>query len=260
MTGHFRSWAGHAAGAFLGMLALAAPLAAQPADSTQHGRWITDAELSFTDMAGNKSLSLLSTGIGFRLQDHSNFEVSVKGSARYGKSEGDVAVSIYRGEFNLRFQPRREISPFLRTTLEHDGVRRLDVRAALAVGAEMNLLAQGPSSMTLGLALLQDYESRDLPEGSTEQPTLSSTRFNLQFRGATPLTPDVTLDHSSQIQPVAGDLSDYLLTSQTSIKVKLTRILAFQTSYTFNRDVSPLPGVEFRNDRTLTTGLVVHLE
>ncbi len=260
MTGQFKHWARHASGAILGMLALAAPLGAQPADSTNHGRWVTDAELSFTDMAGNKSLSLLSTGLGFQLQEHRSVEVSVKGSARYGKSEGSVAVSIYRGEFNLRLRPRREISPFLRTTLEHDAVRLLDVRAAIAVGAEVNLLAQGPSKMTLGLALLQDYESRDLPAGSTAEPTLSSTRFNLQFRGATPLTPDVTLDHSSQIQPVAGDLADYLLTSQTSIKVKLTRVLAFQTSYSFNRDVSPLPGVEFRNDRTLTTGLVVHLE
>lgn len=260
MTGQFNKRARVCIGAIAATIALAAPLHAQPADSTDQGRWVTDAELSFTDMAGNKSLSLLSTGLGLRLQEHERVEVSVKGSARYGKSEGDVAVSIYRGEFNLRFQPRREISPFLRTTLEHDGVRLLDVRAAIAVGAEMNFLAQGPGRMTLGLALLQDYESRDLPEGSTAQPTLSSTRFNVQLRGAAPLTPDVTLDHSSQIQPVAGDLTDYLLTSQTSIKVKLTRILAFQTSYTFNRDVSPLPGVEFKNDRTLTTGLVVHLE
>ena len=238
----------------------AAVLHAQPADSTEHGRWVADAELSFTDMAGNKSLSLLSTGLGRRLLENKRVEIAVKGSARYGKSEGDVAVSIYQGEFNLRFQPRRELSPFLRTTLQHDAVRLLDLRAAIAVGAEVNLLVEGPSTMTLGLALLQDYESRDLPAGSTAAPTLSSTRFNLQFRGATPLTTDVTLDHSSQIQPVAGDLADYLLTSQTAIKVKLTRTLAFQTTYTFNRDVSPLPGVEFRNDRTLTTGLVVHLE
>lgn len=260
MIRHSTRWFSLAVSVALLLPLLAARLHAQPADSTEHGRWVADAELSFTDMAGNKSLSLLSTGMGLKLLENTRVEVAVKGSARYGKSEGDVAVSIYQGEFNLRFQPRRELSPFLRTTLQHDAVRLLDVRAAIAVGAEVNLLAQGPSTMTLGLALLQDYESRDLPAGSTEQPTLSSTRFNLQFRGATPLTSDVTLDHSSQIQPVAGDLADYLLTSQTAIKVKLTRTLAFQTTYTFNRDVSPLPGVEFRNDRTLTTGLVVHLE
>ena len=260
MIRYSRGWLSLAISLMLLLQLPASQLRAQPADSTDHGRWVADAELSFTDMAGNKSLSLLSTGLGLRLLENTRFEVAITGSARYGKSEGDVAVSIYQGEINLRFRPRREVSPFLRTTLQQDAVRLLDIRAAIAVGAEVNLLAQGPSRMTLGLALLQDYESRDLPAGSTEQPTLSSTRFNVQFRGATPLTPDVTLDHSSQVQPVAGDLADYLLTSRTSIKVKLTRTLAFQTAYTFNRDVSPLPGVEFRNDRTLTTGLVVHLE
>jgi hypothetical protein len=130
----------------------------------------------------------------------------------------------------------------------------------VAAGAEFNVVTDGPSTLTLGLALLQDYESRDLPDTSAEQPTLSATRLNLQFRGATPLRPGVVVAHTSQLEPVAGDLSDYLFTSKTSLKVALTDALAFQTSYAFNRDNSPPPGVASKDDRTLTTGLVVEFK
>lgn len=234
-----------------------ATLAAQPPDSTRQHHWSGHGEFSFTDMAGNKSLSLLTTGAGVRLKNDNRYTVDLTGSAQYGRSEGDVAVASLGGELNLRFQPARRISPFLRATAAHDAIRNLDVRLSIAAGAEFNAVTDGPSTITLGLALLQDYESRNLPEGSTDPAEVSSTRFNLQFRGATPLRPGVMVSHSSQLEPVAGDLGDYLFTSKTAIKVALTDALAFQTSYSFNRDVTPPPGVEFRNDRTLTTGLVV---
>ncbi len=239
-------------------LTLPATLAAvQPPDSTPGGQWSANGEFSFTDIAGNKSLSLLNTGLGTRLMNDSHYELALTGAAQYGRSDGDVAVSSVQGEFNLRLQPARRISPFVRATAAHDAIRNLNIRMSMAAGAEFNLITDGPSSVTVGIALLQDYESRALPVGSTEAADVSSTRFNLQFRGATPLRPGVTVTHSSQLEPVAGKLDDYLLTSKTSLKVALTDALAFQTSYTFNRDASPPPGVQFRNDRTLTTGLVV---
>jgi hypothetical protein len=238
----------------------AAAAAAQPRDSTPSGHWSATGELSFTDMAGNKSLSLLTAGLGARRVNDTHYEVILTSAASYGRSDGSVAVASVQGELNLRFRPARQVSPFLRTTAAHDAIRNLNVRLSVAAGAEMNVIADGPSSVTLGVAMLQDYESRALPEGSTDPAAVSSTRLNLQFRGATPLRPGVLVTHSSQLEPVAGDLDDYLLTSRTSLKVALTDALAFQTTYTFNRDATPPPGVEFRNDRTLTTGLVVELK
>jgi hypothetical protein len=244
-------------------LALLLPVtatAAEPVDSTPHGHWSASGELSFTDIAGNKSLSLLTTGLGAKLEQDSHYEVSLTGSAQYGRSDGDVAVASVNGEFNLRFRPTRRISPFVRTTGAHDAIRNLNVRLSMAAGAEFNVITDGPSSVTVGLAMLQDYESRALPEGSTDPASVSSTRFNLQFRGSTPLRPGVLISHTSQLEPVAGNLDDYLLSSRTSLKVALTDALAFQTSYSFNRDATPPPGVTYRNDRTLTTGLVVTLK
>jgi len=231
--------------------------AALPRDSTPKAHWSGTGELSFTDMAGNKSLSLLTAGLGARRVNDTHYEVLFSSSASYGRSDGTVAVASVQGELSLRFRPSRRISPFLRSTAAHDAIRNLRIRLSMAAGAELNLIADGPSSVTLGAALLQDYESRDLPEGSLDPAAVSSTRFNLQFRGATPIRPGVQVSHSTQLEPVAGRFDDYLLTSRTALKVALTDALAFQTTYTFNRDTTPPPGVVFRNDRVLATGLVV---
>lgn len=232
-------------------------VAALPCDSTPKAHWSGTGELSFTDMAGNKSLSLLTAGPGARRVNDTHYEVILTSSASYGRSDGTVAVASLIGELNLRFRPSRRISPFIRNTAAHDGIRNLRVRLSMAAGAELNVIMDGPSSVTQGVALLQDYESRDLPEGSLDPAEVSSTRLSLQFRGVTPLRPGVLVSHSAQLEPVAGHFDDYLLTSRTSLKVALADALAFQTTYTFNRDTTPPPGVEFHNDRVLTTGLVV---
>ena len=44
-----------------------------------------------------------------------------------------------------------------------------------------------------------------------------------------------------------------------TLPVLLSQRLALQTSFTFNRDATPPEGVVFKNDRTLTVGLVVTL-
>ena len=59
------------------------------------------------------------------------------------------------------------------------------------------------------------------------------------------------------MEPVADDLGDYLLTSETGLRVQVAGSAAIQTTYRFNRDTSPPEGVQFRNDRTLTVGILI---
>jgi hypothetical protein len=87
----------------------------------------------------------------------------------------------------------------------------------------------------------------------------SLTRFTVRATAQLPIRPGVSLFHQSQIQPVLEDPSDYLLTTETALRVIVLRRLAVQTSFVFNRDTSPPAGVSFRNDRTLTVGFVIDL-
>lgn len=246
-----------AAWVLLAGLAPARLAAWAPDDSTAH--WSATAELSYTDVNGNKSLSLFSTGFGFKRQGGRVFELVFQTGMRYGKSEGEVAAENYDAELSTRFRPASWVSPFFYTKASRDRLKNVDVRVAAAAGAEVNLLQPTDQRVSLGVAILQDYERRLLPEGSTSAETVSLTRFNLRFVARPVLRKGVTAEHRTQYEPVAGHLGDYLFTSQTSLRVLLTGGLALQTSYQYNYDSSPAPGVTSRSDRAITTGLIVEL-
>jgi len=227
-------------------------------DSTAH--WSGTAELSYTDVSGNKTLSLFSTGLGLRRQGGRVAELAFLAGMRYGKSNGDVAAESYEAEINTRFRPAAWVSPFFYTKASRDLIRNLEVRVAAAAGAEVNLLQPTEQRVSLGVAVLQDYERRLLPEGSTSDRSVSMTRFNLRLVARPVIRKGVTAEHRTQFEPVAGDLGDYLFTTQTSLRVLLTGGLALQTSYQYNYDSSPAPGITSRSDRALTTGLIVELK
>lgn len=243
--------------ALAGLLLASGPLRADGDDSTSH--WGATAELAYTDVSGNKSLALLSSGFGLRRRGPSA-ELGLVASMRYGKSEGDLAAESYMAEVNGRLRPLAWVSPFFYTKGERDLIKNLDLRLAAALGADLNLLPHQAQRVALGVAVLQDYERHLLPSGSSEPETIERTRFNLRLMAQPMIRKGVTAEHRTQFEPVADDFGDYLITSKTSLRVLLTRTLAFQTSYEYSFDSTPAPGVASRSDRALTTGLVVQFQ
>lgn len=231
---------------------------AGPTDSTAH--WSATSELSYTDVSGNKTLSLLSTGLGLRRTGGRAFELGLALGMRYGKSNGSVAAENYDAELNTRFFPAEWVSPFFYTKASRDRIKNIDIRVAAAAGAEVNVVQPSSQGVSLGVAVLQDYERRLLPAGSTEPESVTLTRFNFRLVAKPVIRKGVTAEHRTQFEPVAGHPGDYLFTSQTSLRVLLTGGLAFQTTYLYNFDSTPAPGVTSRSDRALTTGLIVELK
>jgi hypothetical protein len=234
-----------------------APAAAAPGDSGTH--WSATGELSFSDVSGNRSLSLLTTGFGLKRASPGSVLGTVAG-ARYGRSNGTTAVENYTAELNARFLPQRWVSPFFYTRGERDLIKNLDLRVSAAAGVDLNVVAEESERVSIGMAVLEDWERRLLPEGSTDPRSVSLTRFNLRVVATPTIRKGVTAEHRSQFEPVADNLGDYLFSSTTSVRVLLTGGLAFQTSYQYTYDSTPAPGVTSRSDRALTTGLIVEVK
>ncbi|MGE3526148.1 MAG: DUF481 domain-containing protein, partial [Gemmatimonadales bacterium] len=97
----------------------------------------------------------------------------------------------------------------------------------------------------------------NIPAGSNNANKVNLTRFNLRAYFGADVREGVRAEHRSTIEPAANDLGDYRFTSQTSLRVAVSRRLGVVTTYTFNRDETPPPGVLFKDDRTLSVGLVV---
>lgn len=221
--------------------------------------WKAAGELALTDVSGNRTLSLLTTGLRAQLAGNPDFELSLAASVRYGRSDGAVAAESYDASADMRLQPARTISPYINLKGNRDRIRGVILRVAAAAGADVNLYVHDDQRFSLGVALLQDYETRDLPAGSPEEASVSLTRLNVRAFLSTDLRPGIRCEHRSLIEPAANRFGDYLFTSATSLRFDLTSRLAFQTAYTYNRDATPPPGVQFKDDRTLTVGVVVEM-
>lgn len=227
------------------------------AETADAAHWKTTGEFSFTDVSGNRSLSLLTARAGFGRHGGGDLDLTATLGVRYGRSSGDVAVEDYATGGEMRFRPKGVVSPFVNVSGTRDDIRNIAVRVAVAAGADLNLVHERDRTIAVGLALLQDYESHQGTDSTPASPAISLTRFNLRVTGKLPLRPGVSLVHRSTVEPVAGDLGDYLLTSETGLRVQVAGSAAVQTTWRFNRDTSPPDGVQFRNDRTLTVGIVL---
>jgi len=235
----------------------AGPPRGDTAGTPEAPHWKTTGEFSFTDVSGNRSLSLLTARAGFGRRGGDALDLTATLGVRYGRSSGDVAVEDYATGGEMRFRPKGVVSPFVNVSGTRDDIRNIAVRIAVAAGADVNLAHERDRTLSVGLALLQDYESHQGTDSTPASPATSLTRFNLRITGKLPLRPGVSIVHRSTVEPVAGDLGDYLLTSETGLRVQVAGSAAVQTTWRFNRDTSPPDGVQFRNDRTLTVGIVL---
>ncbi len=221
--------------------------------------WTAGGELAVTELSGNKSLTLITSGLNLKRVSSDGAVLEGLAGMRYGRSDGTVASESYRAELAAKLRPQGRVSPSFRLAANRDLIKGLNLRLAASAGVDIGLFPDSPSELQVGISLLQDREYRRLPPGSTLEPNHSFTRFDIRVRGKYPVREAVTLEHLTIVQPVAGDFNDYLLSTKAALQVFLTRQLALQTSYLIEHDATPLPTVQFKDDRTLTVGILLRL-
>jgi Protein of unknown function, DUF481. len=240
-----------------------APLPARAGDTAQTlqtadaAHWKTTGEFSFTDVAGNRSLSLLTARAGFGRTGGGELDMTGTVGVRYGRSSGDVAVEDFATGGELRFLPKGTVSPFVNASGTRDDIRRIAVRVAVAAGADLNLVRETDRSVSVGFALLQDYEAHQGSDTTAAAHAISLTRFNVRVTGKLPLRPGVSIVHRSTMEPAAGDLGDYLFTSETGLRVQVPARRRSRRPIASTAITTPPEGVQFRNDRTLTVGILI---
>jgi hypothetical protein len=235
-----------------------APVAADPAPPAAAGAavlppgWPATGESSFTDFTGNTSVALLGSGFTLKRVRDTRYELELAGLVRYGAA----TVENCAGSARVRFAPAGVVSPYVSAGWQRDVVRGIRARFAAQAGAEANLVrAAKDRRVAVGLALLRDVESRSLPPGSPEPETVSRSRLSANLTVQLPLRDGVNFEHRMLMEPATGDFEDYFFLSRTAVRVGLTRVVALQTSFQFDRDNIPSPGVEFRDERTLSAGI-----
>ncbi|MBI1723435.1 MAG: DUF481 domain-containing protein, partial [Gemmatimonadetes bacterium] len=181
-----------------------------------------------------------------------SYTIDSKLEVRYGESNGVQAARS--ATFRLRYDrtPRALVAPFLGLDVDHDRIRKIDGRVAGGAGVNINFDYSDTQRTTLALGLVEEYEQR-----STETTALTDTRFHSRFALLRTIRPGVVFELNGKYQPSTAEFSDYLAKADVSLRIALTTKLGFRTSYAWSRDATPAPGVLSKDDRTLTTALLI---
>lgn len=232
--------------------------APQPPPPPPPDLWTFAAELSYTDQTGNKTLRLLTGGLKFSHREKKSFELDGSIQSRYGQSEGEVVARNYFA--NMNFSPYKDgrVTPSFSMKAERDPFKRLDVRFVGSAGVKATPYRANQGAGEVSLLLMTSYEFQNLrvDPADTSEEFSHVPRWTMEMRGNRRLNSSVTAHVQSSYEPSWGELANYLLRSQTGLKVLLTERLALSLEYQFNRTNQPPEGVA-PDDRLFKTGIII---
>ncbi|MEX2572327.1 MAG: DUF481 domain-containing protein [Gemmatimonadota bacterium] len=234
------------------------------AQEDSEDRWNIAAELSLTDQSGNRALRLLTGGVNLSHLQREDFRFDAAIQSRYGRSEDELVTLSHHASLGFDLRPTSSWSPFASVDAERDEFKRLDVRVSTGAGAKYTpRRTENDDETSISLALLHSYERISPPRPEEGEPPVianaessHNARWSLRARTSHQIREGITLRHTTFYQPLWDDVANYLLRSDTGMKILLTERLALSVDYQLKRDARPPPGVE-PDDRLFKTGLII---
>jgi putative salt-induced outer membrane protein YdiY len=151
--------------------------------------------------------------------------------------------------YNYRFHPHIAWEIFAQA--QYNKVSKIDFRGLLGTGPRFKLTSSENYKFYLGTHIMLEQEELDD----------NTTPLQRDFRATSYLsfsmypTPNITVTSTTYYQPMLRKFSDYRVSSQTSLLIKMFRNFAFKTTYTFVYDQYPAIGIP-NSQYNLTSGIV----
>src|SRR5690606_2137226 len=130
----------------------------------EEDRWNIEVGLSLNGSGGNERLTVFTTDLGLTHLQTERYELSFRGRARYGRSEGVEMARSTRGSLDAETRPAAAGSPFVSVTAEHDRFRRIEARVSSGAGVKRTFWRDGWNDVSLSGAVLHSYERLIVPD------------------------------------------------------------------------------------------------
>lgn len=176
--------------------------------------------------------------------------VLLKNDIRFLKvEEEDLADNgITHLRYNYKFRPKIAWEFFIQR--QYNRVALIDLRTLVGTGPRFKLTKSEKYKFYLGPLVMYEYE-RLLDEAGTRNKDIRGSIY-LSFS----LFPNdnITIVSTTYYQPLFENFSDYRISSQSSLLVKLYKNLALNVSHTFFFDAFPAEGIP-TSQYDLSTGI-----
>lgn len=127
---------------------------------------------------------------------------------------------------------------------QYDRIQQIDLRLLAGTGPRLRLVASDSAQIYFGaLYMFEHEESRnefEEPEAFTERLILDDHRLSTYLSAGLQLTSYLTVNHVTYYQPNLSNLSDFRISSETTLSVKLTGRLSLRTYFQLIYDTEPL--------------------
>lgn len=217
--------------------------------------WKGFAEFGLTNRTGNTEETNLTLATGVSHAD-STFEFGLSGRTVYAEQNNTKTAQEYNANLTFDYLPVSRISPFVLMTIYKNKFRAIDWRINAGIGAKYTFYRryhpEHGGTDQLSTTLVGLYESERYTSGvddKTDRLLKSRPKFihhigsQVVFKCITFFTVSTTRDR-------------YRINSTTSLAATIYKNLALKTSFQYEFDSAPEPGVNKR-DTTLISGLTV---
>jgi hypothetical protein len=241
------------------------PAATPPSDSSapvappKPDRWKFGVEFSYVDHSGNKTLRLMTAGLKLSRRAPGAPDIDGNLQSRYGKSSGEVVARNFFGTLSYSPPASAKWAPSFSLTAERDPIKRLDLRFSGGAGARYTPYRTQGTRNELSLSARLAYEFKNLRSaeipGEAEYSHIA--RWNTGLKASREIRSGVIAEHQSSFDPAWGEIDDYILRSQTGLRILLSERLALLVEYQLDRNNRPAEGVE-PSDRLMRTGITLN--
>ncbi|WP_179022381.1 DUF481 domain-containing protein [Winogradskyella forsetii] len=160
-----------------------------------------------------------------------------------------VNKGIQHLRYNRKIIERLKLEVFAQS--QYDAISDIKFRGLLGIGPRFKLSKSRDYRFYLGTLLM--YEHEESSDSNTE--ILRDVRGSAYFSCSLYPLEHISLVSTTYYQPLLKQFSDFRISNETSLGIKVLKNLLFKTTFTYNFDASPIIGIP-KTQYELTNGIV----
>lgn len=151
--------------------------------------------------------------------------------------------------YNYRFHPKISWEAFVQN--QYNAISKIDYRRLAGTGFRYKLTKSEKYKAYVGSLAMYEYEKTTETQPVYHKDWRNSSYMSFSFY----FSSNISLISTTYYQPLFEDFSDYRLSHQSALSLKILKNLSFKTAFNFIYDAFPVEGIP-NKEYGLTNGLV----
>lgn len=213
-------------------------------------KWSGAANLDIGLIKNTKSIFRITNKIRLQYNTEKNLYLFIN-DLKLEQIEDNSFINkgIQHIRYNRKLLERLKLEVFAQS--QYDAISNIKFRGLLGIGPRFKLTKSDNFRYYLGTLFM--YEHEEASENTIE--VLRDFRASTYFSCSLYPLENISLVSTTYYQPLLKQFSDFRISNETSLGIKVLKNLLFKMTFTYNFDASPIIGIP-KTQYELTNGIV----